>query len=227
MSALSTDAGDFASIGQNGTDVGTLTVKGTGAVQRCRRLKRRRHRQQPRHIEHPGHATITVTTVGGFFVGSANAAGSTASGIVNQTGGTVTLSHTGDNSLVIGGRIAGATGSGTYNLSGGTLTNAGTAGSAASARELSITRPETGTIRGQLPLVAKREARARIILTAARLPHKRHRRQRHEHVQLQRGHAQCREQPSYMTGLTTAQVRMATSIDTNEIRYHCRAGVTA
>src|SRR5262245_58635627 len=72
-------------------------------------------------------ATVTVV-INGFFVGSANAAASTASGIVNQSGGTLQKSTAGgDGSFIIGGRIAGATGSGTYNLSGGTLNNPGTA----------------------------------------------------------------------------------------------------
>lgn len=61
-------------------------------------------------------------TVNALFVGSANLAGSTASGTINQTGGTVTQVNTAVGECVIGGRITGASGIGVYNMSGGTFT---------------------------------------------------------------------------------------------------------
>lgn len=61
-------------------------------------------------------------TVGTFTVGSGNA---TAAGVVNQTGGSLTLS---DTQLIVGnvgsGTTVGTAAFGTYNLSGGTLTGA-------------------------------------------------------------------------------------------------------
>src|SRR5205823_637115 len=96
-----TSATDF-NVGDVGSSQGTLNIKDTSA--------------------------LTVNTGGGFFVGSANASGSTASGVVNQTGGTLTANRTVDGAFVLGGRLTGVTGgSGTYNLSGGTVTNAGNA----------------------------------------------------------------------------------------------------
>jgi len=59
-------------------------------------------------------------TMAQFFVGSANAAGSTASGTVNQTGGTLTETNPGVGFFCIGGR-ASTNGVGIYNISGGTL----------------------------------------------------------------------------------------------------------
>jgi hypothetical protein len=68
-------------------------------------------------------ATLTANA---FFVGSANSAGSTASGTVNQTGGTVTALSTTTGNFSIGGRtsVTSVGGVGTYNLSGGTLSAA-------------------------------------------------------------------------------------------------------
>lgn len=125
LRALSTDGGDFASIGQNGTDVGTMTVKGSGQfiVNGDLNVGDVGSSQGTLNIQDSANVTVSIN---GFFVGSANGAGSTASGIVNHSGGTLQRNATGDG-FVIGGRIAGATGTGTYNLSGGTVTNAGNA----------------------------------------------------------------------------------------------------
>src|SRR5207253_1712960 len=98
-----TSASDF-NVGDVGSSQGTLNINDSAAL------------------------TVGSATVGGFFVGSANASGSTASGVVNQSGGTLTSNRTADGFFVIGGRLAGVTGgSGTYNLSGGTVTNAANA----------------------------------------------------------------------------------------------------
>lgn len=61
--------------------------------------------------------------VNALFVGSANAAGSTASGTINQSGGTLTEVSTAVGEFCIGGRTS-TSGVGVYNMSGGTL-NAG------------------------------------------------------------------------------------------------------
>jgi autotransporter-associated beta strand protein len=65
-------------------------------------------------------------TGGGIFIASANSAGATAVGTVNQTGGSVTQTNTAVGNFVIGGRNAASTlGVGIYNLSGGTVTASG------------------------------------------------------------------------------------------------------
>jgi autotransporter-associated beta strand protein len=110
----------YASIGLSGTDTGTLTLKGTATVAAANDL----------NIGDVGSSTGTLNvqdnaslTIGSFFIGSANAAGSTASGTVNQTGGTVTQQITGAGTFCIGGRVQtnSLNGVGVYNLSGGTL----------------------------------------------------------------------------------------------------------
>ncbi|HEX3357023.1 MAG TPA: autotransporter-associated beta strand repeat-containing protein [Tepidisphaeraceae bacterium] len=61
----------------------------------------------------------------GIFVGAASTAGSTASGILNISGGTITSTATSDGSFVVGGRVTGISGgSGTINLSGGVISAA-------------------------------------------------------------------------------------------------------
>ncbi len=95
-------------------------------------------------------------TTGTFQVG--NAASSTAIGIVNQTGGTLTMSG---NQLLLGsgnGTTAGSSSSGTYNLSAGTLntiagslgvtlgTNTGTTGTFNLSGTGSLAMPATSTL---------------------------------------------------------------------------------
>ncbi len=66
-----------------------------------------------------GSPSLTANTL---FLGSANAAGSSANGTINQTNGTVTTLSAGDGTLIIGGRSSATTsGTGVYNLRGGTL----------------------------------------------------------------------------------------------------------
>jgi fibronectin-binding autotransporter adhesin len=106
----------WTSIGQDGSDNATLTVKGTGSFTNNADF----------NVGDIGSATGTLNvsdnatlTIGSMYIGSANVAGSTASGTVNQTGGTVQNTF-----LVIGGRTS-TNGVGVYNLSGGTLTDSG------------------------------------------------------------------------------------------------------
>ncbi len=67
-----------------------------------------------------GSAFISANAM---FVGSANEAGSSASGLVNQNGGAVETRSTGLGTFVLGGRnSASSLGAGVYNLNAGTLT---------------------------------------------------------------------------------------------------------
>ncbi len=120
---------NFNSIGQTGTDVGTLTLKGNGSFISGNDFNAGDIGSSSGTLNVRDTASLSVGTAGGFIVGSANGAGSTASGTVNHSAGTVTVNRTNDGAFVIGGRnSATAGGSGTYNLSGtGVLTNAGNA----------------------------------------------------------------------------------------------------
>jgi len=114
-------AGNYCSIGLGGTDDGTLTLKGTANFTDNNDF----------NVGDVGAAVGTVNiqddvslTMNAFYIGSANGAGSTASGTVNQTGGTVTV---GTANFAIGGRNQDTSigGVGVYNLSGGILNAAG------------------------------------------------------------------------------------------------------
>jgi len=116
--------GNFCSLGQNGAENGTLNLKGTAIFNALNDF----------NVGDVGTSVGTLNiqdtsslTVNSFFIGSANSAGSTASGTVNQTGGTVTQLATGAGTFCVGGRVetTSAGGAGVYNLSGGTLTAAG------------------------------------------------------------------------------------------------------
>jgi fibronectin-binding autotransporter adhesin len=120
---------NFNSIGQTGTDVGALTLKGSGAFISGNDFNVGDIGSSQGTLTIQDTGSLTVNSTGGFFVGSANAAASTASGIVNHSAGTLTANRTVDGAFVIGGRNAATTGgSGSYNLSGtGVVTNAGNA----------------------------------------------------------------------------------------------------
>lgn len=115
---------NFASVGQNGTDDGTLTLTGAAAVSVSNDF----------NVGDVGASVGTLNvqdnsslTVNALYVGSANGAGTTASGTVNQTGGTVTQTSTTAGFFSIGGRLetTSVSGVGVYNLSGGVLNAAG------------------------------------------------------------------------------------------------------
>lgn len=121
---------NFNSVGQNGSDAGTLTLKGSGVFNSGNDFNVGDVGSSSGTLNLQDTASLTVAAAGGFFVGSANTAGATASGVVNHSAGTLTVSSTNDGRLVLGGRnsAAGTGGSGTYNLSGtGLLNNAGNA----------------------------------------------------------------------------------------------------
>ena len=114
---------NYCSIGHSGTDNGMLTLEGTVNF----------IANNDFNVGDVGASAGTVNIedsanliVNAFYIGSANAAGSTASGTVNQTGGTVTELSNANGAFVIGGRtnVTSVSGVGVYNLSGGTLTAA-------------------------------------------------------------------------------------------------------
>jgi autotransporter-associated beta strand protein len=110
----------FDSIGVDTNDNATLTMRGTGALSTTSDFNVGDIGNAVGTLNVSGTASLTMNA---FFIGSANAAGSTASGTVNQSGGTINQISTAVGSFAIGGRTS-ASGVGVYNMSGGTL-NAG------------------------------------------------------------------------------------------------------
>jgi autotransporter-associated beta strand protein len=108
----------FNSIGLNATDNGTLTLRGTGSLSTTSDFNVGDIDSAVGTLNVQNSATLNMNA---FFIGSANAGGSTASGTVNQSGGTITEISTGVGTFAIGGRTS-ASGVGVYNMSGGTLT---------------------------------------------------------------------------------------------------------
>jgi autotransporter-associated beta strand protein len=114
--------GNFWDVGQNTTDAATLTLRGASALQTTSDFNVGDLDSSTGILNVSNSAVLTVNAL---FIGSANAAGSTASGIVNQYGGTVTELSTAIGEFCIGGRTS-VSGLGVYNMIGGTLTaNAG------------------------------------------------------------------------------------------------------
>ena len=109
----------WASIGQDGSDNATLNLIGTGAFTNSADFNIGDIGSSIGTVNVSNNAALTVSAI---YVGSANAAGSTASGTVNQAASSVQTAF-----LVIGGRGPSTNGVGVYNLSGGTLTDSGTA----------------------------------------------------------------------------------------------------
>jgi autotransporter-associated beta strand protein len=109
---------NYDDVGQNTTDNSTLTLRGTGSLGTSSDFNVGDIDSSTGTLNIQDTASMRVNA---FFVGSANAAGSTASGTVNQTGGTLTEVATAIGEFVIGGRVTGASGAGVYKLSGGTV----------------------------------------------------------------------------------------------------------
>ena len=117
---IRTPAANWVSIGQNGSDNGTLTLQGTAAFYDANDFNVGDLDASVGTLNIGGSATLGANQ---FYVGSANDSGATAVGTVNQTGGSVTQTNTGVGFFCLGGRnSATAGGVGTYNISGGTLT---------------------------------------------------------------------------------------------------------
>ncbi|MDR3458108.1 MAG: autotransporter-associated beta strand repeat-containing protein [Verrucomicrobiae bacterium] len=114
--SLSTSTYD--SIGQDGTDNGTLTLKGSGSFSTTGDFNVGDIGSSMGTLNVQDSASLSVNA---FFVGSANAAGVVVTGIVNQTGGTVSQNSSTLGSFVIGGRTS-TNGVGIYNLVSGQLT---------------------------------------------------------------------------------------------------------
>jgi autotransporter-associated beta strand protein len=110
----------YISIGQSGSDVATLTLKGNGTLTNTSDFNVGDVEASSGTLNVQDNASLTVNAL---FVGSANSSSSTASGVVNQTGGSVTEVSSAVGMFAIGGRTS-TSGSGTYNMSGGTLTAA-------------------------------------------------------------------------------------------------------
>jgi fibronectin-binding autotransporter adhesin len=111
---------NFCSVGHVGTDNGIMTLKGTESFTD----------NSDFNVGDVGASVGTLNiqdtanlNINAFYIGSANSAGSMASGTVNQTGGTVTQLSNVTGTFCIGGRTTGTStgGVGIYNLSGGTL----------------------------------------------------------------------------------------------------------
>jgi fibronectin-binding autotransporter adhesin len=110
--------GSYDSIGVDTNDNGTLTLNGTGSLSTTSDFNVGDIGSAIGTLNVANSATLTMNA---FFIGSANAAGSTASGTVNQSGGTITEISAAVGTFAIGGRTS-ASGVGVYNMSGGTLT---------------------------------------------------------------------------------------------------------
>ena len=114
------------SIGQAGSDVASMTLKGSGSFITTADFNIADIDSTTGTLNIQDSATLTANNL---FVSSANSAGSTANGTMNQTGGTVTQVSTTTGTFAIGGRrdTANDPGAfGVYNMSSGTLVaNAG------------------------------------------------------------------------------------------------------
>jgi autotransporter-associated beta strand protein len=104
-------------VGQNGTDSATLTLRGTGSLSTTSDFNVGDLDSSAGIFNISNSATLTANAI---YIGSANASGSTASGVVNQAGGTVNELSTAVGTFAIGGRTSGS-GVGVYNMIGGTL----------------------------------------------------------------------------------------------------------
>ena len=112
--------GNYCSIGTTTNDNATLTLKGTGTFTNSSDFNLGDLTNAVGTLNVQDSASLTV---GQFYIGSANATGSTATGTVNQTGGSIFETNSGIGFFAIGGRTS-VSGVGIYNMSGGTLTAA-------------------------------------------------------------------------------------------------------
>ena len=103
------NGGNYSSIGQSGTDNATLILKGTGTFTNTADFN---VGDIDTAIGTLNIQDSAVLNVNGFWIGSANAAGSTASGTVNMTGGTLIERNTAVGTFDLGGRNSGNAGNG-------------------------------------------------------------------------------------------------------------------
>lgn len=110
----------FNSIGSSTNDTGTLTVKGSASFTTSADFNVGDSANSVGTLNVQDSASMSLNA---FYVGSGFTAGSTASGTVNQTGGSVTENNAGVGTFAVGGRNS-TNGVGIYNLSAGSLTAA-------------------------------------------------------------------------------------------------------
>ncbi len=111
------NGGNWSSIGQNGTDNATLTIRGSGAFTNTADFN---VGDVDSAIGTMNLQDSAVVSIQNFFIASANAAGSTASGTVNMTGGSLIEKNTAVGNFVVGGRNSGSSsGVAVLNLNGG------------------------------------------------------------------------------------------------------------
>jgi len=109
----------FDDVGQTTNDNATLTLQGGSSFTTTSDFNAGDVANSIGTVNVTGSSTLTANAM---YVGSANAAASTATGTINQTNGTVTTLGGGDGVFVVAGRNAGSSlGVGNYNLYGGTL----------------------------------------------------------------------------------------------------------
>jgi len=108
----------YDSIGQDGSDNGTLTLKGNGTFSTTADFNVGDVGSSVGTLNIQDNATLSANAI---FIGSANGAGLVVTGIVNQTGGTVSQNSSTLGTFVIGGRTS-TNGVGIYNLVSGQLT---------------------------------------------------------------------------------------------------------
>jgi autotransporter-associated beta strand protein len=128
--------GNYSSIGQSGTDVSTLTLKGTSAFTNNADFNVADVGSAVGTMNIQDNATVSVLSL---FIASANAAGSTANGTVNMTGGSLIGRNTAVGTFVLGGRNSGNAGNGVGVLN---LTN----GYVSAASAIRVGDYGTGTI---------------------------------------------------------------------------------
>ncbi len=116
---------NFSSIGRQESDIGTLTLQGNAAYLIAGDFNVGDIGASKGYLNIADNARVQANNM---FVSSANGGASTTYGEVNQTGGSVFTTATGDNSLLLGGRASGTgnNGSATYNLNAGNVTVGGT-----------------------------------------------------------------------------------------------------
>src|SRR5262249_2372685 len=95
----------FHDVGQNGNDTATMVLRGTGSFGTTPDFNVGDLDNSAGVLNIPNSATLVANAI---FIGSANnpGGGSTASGVVNQTGGTVTQVSTAVGAFAIGGRTS-------------------------------------------------------------------------------------------------------------------------
>lgn len=119
----SINSSTFCSIGHSGSDNATLTLKGIANFVTASDFNVGDVGASVGTLNLQDTASLTANAV---YVGSANGTVSTASGTVNQTGGSVAELNTTAGTFAIGGRTSGTSisGTGTYNLSAGSVSAA-------------------------------------------------------------------------------------------------------